>query len=352
MTDRQLEVRVLWDGIENSVLFLKKFEIDSHRYEACDTAVLTFVRSQASVSSSALWFESGATVTPWVSVEIRDLKVANPNWSTIFQGRVDHVRVLSMYSVIEMECRDALAQLIDLRVQDAWLNHTGSDLLSVLAEAGGLDARVSFPTDMPDHMLGQFWQIEHKRGSFLSQHRFQTAADLAFSVAREALCDLYADGKALVCQPMQISNQAQSVIDANGIVFETDIARDLQLSSGIIVHLASWDSRQRNSTHLYYDGKTFSENAPVTEKTFHSFRVPGRRVEGLRRLARGKYERIAAHAVSARVSMPGLIGLGPRQFMRIASGQAEEILGVDQVVSRFSLEEGFVQHVVLRKRGE
>lgn len=351
MTDRQLEVRILWDGIENSVLYLKKFEIDSHRYEACDTAILTFVRGEIAESGSAFWFESGNTASPWVSVEIRDLKASNTKWTPIFQGRVDHVRILSQSSIVEMECRDALARLVDLRVQDAWLNHTGSDLLSVLAEAAGLDARVSFPADMPDHMLGQFWQIEHKRGSFLSQHRFQTAADLAFSVAREALCDLYADGTTLVCQPMQNSGYKQNVIDACGIIFETDIARDLQLSSGIIVHLASWDSRQRNGTHLYYDGKTFSENVPVTTKTLHSFRVPGRRVEDLRRLARGKYERIAAHAVSARVSMPGLIGLGPRQFMRIASGQAEEILGVDQVVSRFSLEEGFVQHVVLRRRG-
>lgn len=351
MTDRQLQVRILWDGVENSIISLKKFEIDSHRYEGCDTAVLTFVRNNVAENGPALWFEQSILNSPWVSVEIRDLKENNATWTLIFYGLVDHVRVFSQNSVVEMECRDALARLIDLRMQDSWLNHTGADLLSVLAKASGLGARVSFPADMPDHMLGQFWQIEHKRGCFLSQHRFQTAADLAFSVAREALCDLYADGSNLVCEPIQSSYQNQDFIDVRGLVFDTDFARDLQLSSGIIVHLASWDSRQRNSTHLYYDGKTFSENAPVTEKTLHTFRVPGRRMEDLRRLARGKYERIAAHAVCARVSMPGLIGLGPRQFMRVVVGQTEEILGVDQVISRFSLEEGFVQHVVLRRRG-
>lgn len=351
MTDRHLEVRVLWDGLENPALHVKKFEIDSHRYEACNTAVLTFVREETSFNGNALWFEEGGITSPWVSIEIRDLRASSTAWTILFQGRVDHVRVLPQYALVEMECRDALAALVDLRVQDAWLNHTGADLLAMLAQAAGLEARISFLPDMPDQMTGQFWQVEHKRGAFLSQHCFQTAADLAFSVAREAMCDLYADGKTIVCQPIGNSSEAKSPVDTRGNVFTIDISRDLQLLSGFVVHVASWDSRQRNSTHVYYDGKTFLQDAPETDKMVHSFRLPGRRLEELRRLARGKYERIAAHAMSARLSMPGVIGLEPRQYMRIATGQSADVLGVDQVISRFSLEEGFVQHIVLRRRG-
>ncbi|MFT8482785.1 MAG: hypothetical protein ABF689_07225 [Gluconobacter cerinus] len=249
-----------------------------------------------------------------------------------------------------MECRDALAALIDLRVQDSWLNHTGSDLLQDIARSAALATRISLPNDCSDHMMGQFWQVEHKRGALLSQHRFQTAADLAFAVARDALCDLYVDGKTLVCQPSYVDEDTAEIIDVRNAVFETDVSRDLQLLSGIVVHMASWDSRQRSSTHVYYDGRIFSQDAPSGVTVLHSFRVPGRRLEDLRRLARGKYERISAHALSVRISMPGIMGLRPRQFIKISLGTTEPTLGVDQVVSRFSVNDGFIQHVVLRSR--
>ncbi|EHH67015.1 hypothetical protein [Gluconobacter morbifer] len=68
-------------------------------------------------------------------------------------------------------------------------------------------------------------------------------------------------------------------------------------------------------------------------------------------MAKGKYDRIAAHGLSVRLSLPGVPGLEPRQFLRVAAGREERVLGVDQVISRFSLEKGFVQEVVLRDRG-
>ena len=351
MTARQIEVRILWDGIENPDLALKNFELDSNRYESCDTAVLTFAKKRQSVRQALFWFEQGELSSPWISVEIRELKISSAPWTVLFQGRVDHIRSIDEHSLVEMECRDALAALIDLRVQNSWLNHTGSDLLQDIAKSAALETRISLPDDGSDHMMGQFWQIEHKRGALLSQHRFQTAADLAFTVARDALCDLYADGRTLVCQPFRVNAETAEIIDVRNAVFETDIARDLQLLSGIVVHMASWDSRQRSSTHVYYDGKTFFQDAPPGVMALHSFRVPGRRLEDLRRLARGKYERISAHAMSARISMPGIIGLRPRQFIKISLGPTEQTLGVDQVVSRFSVNDGFIQHVVLRNRG-
>ncbi|WP_215767302.1 hypothetical protein [Gluconobacter cerinus] len=349
MTARQIEVQILWDGIENPDLALRSFELDSNRYESCDTAVLTFAIKRKMARKASFWFEQDTASSPWISVGIRDTKISSV-WTVLFQGRPDHVRNIDEHSLVEMECRDALAALIDLRVQDSWLNHTGSDLLQDIARSATLETRISLPDDGSDHMMGQFWQVEHKRGALLSQHRFQTAADLAFAVARDALCDLYADGKTLVCQPSYVNDDTAEIIDVRNAVFETDVSRDLQLLTGIVVHMASWDSRQRSSTHIYYDGKTFSQDAPSGVTVLHSFRVPGRRLEDVRRLARGKYERISAHAMSVRISMPGIIRLRPRQFIKISLGTTEQTLGVDQVVSRFSVNDGFIQHVVLRSR--
>ncbi|MBS1104220.1 hypothetical protein JK202_14610 [Gluconobacter sp. Dm-62] len=348
MSIRNLEAQVLFDGQVDPVLALLQFEIDASRYEACDVASMRFaVRTKAQQN---LWFEAEQPTRKWVTLQMRDTQNAVSSWITLFEGRLDHIDYAAEHAVLEMECRDALAALMDLRVQDAWLNHTQQELLQIMAQAAGLNATIALPSDQATLMAGQFWQIEHKRGALMGQHRFQTAADLAFTIARDAFCDLYADGTSLVCQPLGSVSDA-NVTDMRNAVLETNVARDLQLLSGVVVHMASWDSRQRSTTQVYYDGVSFSQEAPVGNASVHTFRVPGRRLDELQRLAQGKHARIAAHALSVRVRIPGVLGIAPRAFMTVSTGNGEKTLGIDQVFSRFSVEQGFVQQVVLRDRG-
>ena len=350
MNVRNLEARVLFDGQVDPVLALVQFEVDASRYEACDVASLRFaVRNQ---DQGNLWFDVEQPARKWVTLQMRNTQSANSSWTTLFEGRLDHIEYAAEHACLEMECRDALAALMDLRVQDAWLNHTQQELLEIMAQAAGLDAMILLPSDQATLMAGQFWQIEHKRGALMGQHRFQTAADLAFTIARDAFCDLYVEGTSLICQPLGTASDAGAqVTDMRHAVLETSVARDLQLLSGVVVHMASWDSRQRSTTQVYYDGVSFSQDAPAGSASIHTFRVPGRRLDELQRLARGKHARIAAHALSVRIRIPGVIGIAPRNFMTVVTGSQEKTLGIDQVISRFSVEKGFVQQIVLRDRG-
>jgi len=350
MNVRNLEARVLFDGQVDPALALVQFEVDASRYEACDVASLRFaVRNQG---QGNLWFDVKQPARKWVTLQMRNTQSASSSWTTLFEGRLDHIEYAAEHACLEMECRDALAALMDLRVQDAWLNHTQQELLEIMAQAAELDATISLPSDQATLMAGQFWQIEHKRGALMGQHRFQTAADLAFTIARDAFCDLYAEGTSLVCQPLgSASDAGAKITDMRHAVLETSVARDLQLLSGVVVHMASWDSRQRSTTQVYYDGVSFSHDAPAGSASIHTFRVPGRRLDELQRLARGKHARIAAHALSVRIRIPGVIGIAPRNFMTVVIGSQEKTLGIDQVISRFSVEKGFVQQVVLRDRG-
>ncbi|WP_408872295.1 hypothetical protein [Gluconobacter roseus] len=350
MNVRNLEARVLFDGQVDPVLALVQFEVDASRYETCDVASLRFaVRNQG---QGNLWFEVEQPARKWVTLQMQNTQSVSSSWTTLFEGRLDHIEYAAEHACLEMECRDALAALMDLRVQDAWLNHTQQELLEIMAQAAGLDATISLPSDQATLMAGQFWQIEHKRGALMGQHRFQTAADLAFTIARDAYCDLYAEGTSLICQPLgSASDAGAQVTDMRHAVLETSVARDLQLLSGVVVHMASWDSRQRSTTQVYYDGVSFSQDAPAGNASIHTFRVPERRLDELQRLARGKHARIAAHALSVRIRIPGVIGIAPRNFMTVSTGSQEKTLGIDQVISRFSVEKGFVQQVVLRDRG-
>ncbi len=350
MSVRNLEVQVFFDGQVDPVLALLQFEIDASRYEACDVASLRFaVRNQGQQN---LWFEVAQPARKWVILQMRDTQSVSSDWVTLFEGRIDHIEYAAEHGVLDVECRDALAALMDLRIQDAWLNHTQQELLEIMAQAAGLDATIALPSDQGSLMAGQFWQIEHKRGALMGQHRFQTAADLAFTIARDAFCDLYANGTSIVCQPLgSAADAGAQIADMRNAVLETSIARDLQLLSGVVVHMASWDSCQRSTTQIYYDGVSFSQEAPSGNASLHTFRVPGRRLDELQRLARGKHARIAAHALSVRIRIPGVLGVAPRNYMTVATGNEEKTLGIDQVVSRFSVEQGFVQQVVLRDRG-
>ncbi|EHH67014.1 hypothetical protein GMO_26340 [Gluconobacter morbifer G707] len=196
------------DGGEDSDLFPERFEIDSNRYQACDAAFVRFaVRPVADVTERR-WFEESCPTRKWLVVQMRDREAEETDWQILFEGFVDHLQYSPEQGFLDVECRDALAALMDLRVRDGWLNHTVSDLLLVMAGAAGLSADISLPDDQASWMSGQFWQVEYRRSALLSQHRFQTAADLAFT-------------------------------------------------------LASWDSRQRSGTHAYYDGVHFSQDAPA-----------------------------------------------------------------------------------------
>ena len=344
---RQFETRILWDGQEDEELFVLEFEIDSSRYESSDVAVVSCVVGEGKGSQ---WYYDRGVASPWITLQMRDGH-SSKNWNNIFEGRVDCVRRSYGRSNIEFECRDAMAALLDFRVQESWVNCTGRDLLSVMAEKIGLEIEVEFPDSVDDRMCGQFWQIEHKRNVFLSQHRFQTAADIIFDIAREMSCDVYADGQKIMCMPIRGAPQKDDeVFDFRNIVFEGDLLSDVVLNQGITVYISSWDSRQRVGTHVYYDGVSFSQDRVEGNNQVYSFRVPGKKFEDLKRLAQAKYNRLMSHAISSNISVPGVIGLKPRKFISLCWEGRNSYFSVERVVSHFSRQYGFIQDITVRKR--
>jgi hypothetical protein len=346
---RQFAARLLLAGAEPTAGRIVSFDIDSTRYGRCDTAEIVLAIDTTKLAGGAAWFETLSGDDADIVLQLCDRSARSTSWTTIFHGIVDHVAWAPDDGRLTLECRDYMARLVDMRLQSAWLNLTGAELIAAVVASAFLDASVS----MPATMTGQFWQIEHKRSAVFAQHRFQTAFDLASFVAREANCDLYADSKTIVCMPIKdSSDSAAAVIDLSGLTVARSLSRDCQLAQGVVVHVASWDSRQRVATQIYYDGRDYSSQAPSGAGVVHSFRVPGRRLDEVRSIALGKYNRIAAHEVSAHVRLPGQVGFGPRQFVRgvASSGTWAGVLSVDAVRSRFSIEHGFVQDATVRSR--
>ncbi|QDH16781.1 hypothetical protein [Swingsia samuiensis] len=347
MISRHIDIKILFNGKEELNIETKEFQINSNRYEECDTGFFVFYIKKSGLELKD-FFQKGLIL----ELRIRERTALGGGWTSLFEGEVDRVKYLIQQSLIEVECRDLMSRLTDLRLQQAWLNYTASDCLKFIAQKAGLKNNISFPNNVADPMQGQFWQLEHKRVALLSQHRFQTAADIAFAIARDVSCDLYVKDQTLYCQPISSDQRAYKTLNLEKDILEAHLEHDVQLSSGIIVQVSSWDARQRSGISIYYDGKSYFREAPVeAEKNTYSFRVPGKRLEDLKGLAKGKYDRIMAHQMMLSVVMPGVVGLTPRMILAVNMNDNEKKLSIDQIKTIFSLEDGFVQKLALRARG-
>lgn len=343
--------RLLVAGQEVSQTPVIEFVVHATRYARCDTAEISLAVDRLALGGVAPWFDRQDVSGVDVRLQLRRTDTGAGVWETVFHGVAGGVSWQPEEARLVLTCRDYLSALVDLRIRDSWLNRTGAELVQAMAVAAGLSADIDFGTATA--MAGQFWQIEHKRTALTGQHRFQTAFDLAFRMAQDAGCDLYTNGTVLTARPVLASDAAAAVVhDVSGGVMSRHLWRDLAAVRGVVVHVSSWDSRQRHRTNLYYDGSAFSTTAPETG-VVHSFRVPGRRLDAVRSIARGKYARIVAHGTEARLRIPGRPGLMPRHFVTGAVDGASQwptVLAVDEVVTRASVRGGVVQDLVLRDR--
>lgn len=357
--------RFLVNGSEKTDFGVSSFSLSRTRYARCDTLDITLNFDAATVVAP-YWFDvkspSAGQALSDIDVQLQLRNEENPGaqWTTIFRGIVDHVEAQIHRGSVTLQCRDYLAKLMDMRVQDAWLNKTGPDLVKAVVAAAELTADVQFSAGYE----GQFWQIEHKRHSSHSQTRFQTAFDLARYVANGSNCDLYADGKTIVCRPFPSASDRDAVISTmtyapastNGYpsfaAQELSLSRDYQTAKGVVVHCVSWDSKQRIKAEVYWSALGASKKNALTNGTMHSFRFPGLKEDQLKAKAEAVYRQIVAHERQISITIPGRITLSPRQFMKLTGTGTtwDGTRDVDAVTSSFDSSGGYTQSVTLRTR--
>ncbi|KFL87870.1 hypothetical protein AmDm5_1872 [Acetobacter malorum] len=277
----------------------------------------------------------------------------------MFQGIVDAVTYQPTQAALNVECRDYLSKLIDMRVLGSWMNMTGPEIVKAMAAKAGLAADVS----ITGGMQGQFRQTEHKRHSGVSNNRFRTAFDLARYIANSSQADLYVDGKTLICKPMLSPSLSGAVVHAlqyvdtgsnipiRSSVSDLSLRRDYQIAKGVMVHVLSWDSRQRTKVEWYFGPDGGSARKAADVGNLHSFQFPGLRMDEVQAKAEQLYHEIVAHERVISYEAPGMINLEPRHFMRLAGTNStwDGTHAVDSVVSAYS-GAGFRQSVTLRNR--
>lgn len=357
---RAPRARLLVNGAERAETGLEHFTLTRTRYSRADTLEMGLALDRTKIPASGPWFDlKGAAVAGTdIQLQMRDAARPGAQWTTLFAGVMDHVELSPAETVVRIACRDYLARLLDMRVVDGWLNMTAAEVVTAMVTAAGLAPRVS----MPGGMVGQFWQVGHLRMSAPGHSRFQTAFDLACYLATTTGCDLYAEGKTITCVPPATPDATNThVLDytdtgpasplsmgASGLC----LARDCQIARGVVVHVMSWDSRQRTRIDYYWSATGGSTQRPAGGAELHGFTLPGARLDLLRQYAQARYNQIVAHERTITGRIPGRLDLAPRQFMRLSGTGTtwDGTLGVDAVSSHFSWEDGFSQQVTLRTR--
>ncbi|GBQ46542.1 hypothetical protein [Komagataeibacter europaeus] len=356
--------RLLVNGAETTVTLLEEFTLTRTRYSRADTLDMTLALDRTQIATGGLWFDlaasSSGSALPDIDItlQMRDEARTGAQWTTMFQGIVDHVEWSTAETSVHIQCRDYLAKLLDMRVLSGWMNMTGADVVKAMIADAGLTPNVT----MTDGMVGQFWQVEHKRKSASSHSRFQTAFDLASYLANMTGSDLYADGKTIVCAPYPTADKSNThtldysdtgplnpiQMGASGLRF----TRDYQIGKGVVVHVTAWDSRQRNRVEYYWSVEGGSTKKAESTGNVHSFTLPGARLDLVQQYAQQKYNEIVAHERVISGQIPGRITLAPRQFMQITGTGTtwDGTLDVDAVSSRFSWSGGFTQQITLRNR--
>ena len=272
------------------------------------------------------------------------------DWTPMITGGVDRVGLDQVSGLVSIEGRDHAARLIDMPLQEAYLNHTSSELATTLAAACGLSADV----DSTSGLVGQYYQIQHTKAAFGAFSRHANGWDLLAELASLEGYDLWVDNTTLHFK--QAADQDSGTFDITYVAPEAGSAsptlsisdltmeRMVGLSGPIQVTVASWNSRQRRQVN-----SVFPTGADATAKQFLVLK-PNLLADQADVLAQTTYSQLRAHQRVIRGVMAGELELTTRNRARlVGTGTGwDGTYTLDQIERQMSLDKGFIQHITGR----
>ncbi len=275
-------------------------------------------------------------------------------WTRMITGAVDRAGLDQVSGLVSIEGRDNAARLIDMPLQDAYLNHTSSDLATKMAQDCGLSADV----DPTNGLVGQYYQIQHTKAAFGAFSRHANGWDLLAELASLEGYDLWVDGTTLHFR--QATGQGSDIFDITYLAPEAGSAsptlsisdlsmeRVVGLSGPVQVTVASWNSRQRRQVN-----SVFPAAADAAAKQFLVLK-PNLLADQADTLARTTYSQLRAHQRVIRGVMAGEVELTTRNRVRLAGTGTgwDGLYTLDQIERQMSLQKGFIQHITARNDPE
>jgi phage protein D len=267
-------------------------------------------------------------------------------WTSMVSGIVDRVSLDPVLSLAVLDGRDYAARLIDLPLQDAYLNKTGAEVARDLASRCGLAADV----DDTAGLVGQYYQIQHSKTVFGAYSRHANGWDLLSELAEIENYELWVDGRTLhfkrpsqAGQPLAVSfgpgNAGGSFPVLNVDTLSLD--RTTGLSGPVQVGIDSWNSRQKQRITARYP-------VSVSGKVrLYTILKPNLQAEQADALAKAAYLQLRARKRTLLATMAGELTLTPRRTLQMTGTGTgwDTVYIVDRIVRHICLQRGFTQHI-------
>lgn len=274
----------------------------------------------------------------------------DPVWERMITGAADQISVHPVSGQVSITGRDHAARLIDLSLQESYLNSTSSEMAGKLAQLCDLNQDI----DPTKDLIGQYYQIQHTKNSLSSFSRHGNGWDLLAELAELEGYDLWVDGTTLhFKQPVVSDNNLYDVIytpaatnTASPCLSISDLSmeRSFGLSGALRVTVTSWNSRQRRQVNGIYPTEQIAG-----ARQFLVLK-PNMLPDEALAFAKTTYSRLRSHQRVITGKMAGELDLTTRDRLRVSgTGTGWDcIYTIDRIEREMSLANGFVQHIVGR----
>ena len=272
------------------------------------------------------------------------------NWIRMLTGSADRVRLDQVSGIASLDGRDHAGRLIDLPLQEGFLNNTASEIASTLASRCALQADI----DQTSRLVGQYYQIQHSKSALAGFSRHGNGWDLLAELADLEGYEMWVDGTTLHFK--QPATGTTDLFDVGYAppgtqsgspaltISDLGMERAFGLSTPVQVKVSSWNSRQRRQVTASYPATVAG-----TVRQFQIVR-PNLLPDDAEKLAKHSYSRLRTHERVITGRMAGELTLTPQHRLRLSGTGTDwdRIYTIDRIEREMSLEHGFVQHITAR----
>ena len=337
--------RVTIDGLVCGTV--TAIELEASAYRRAGTFRATLALDQA---DPAVAFLLGSGADPSASVPVTvDLALGDPavaTWVPMFSGTIDELAYDVGQAVLTVSGRDATATLIDLVVNDQFLNQTSSDIATTLAGRAGLSANVSPTTTF----TGQYYQIDHARNALSSFTRFANAWEILCALADLEGFECWVANGVMNFVPSASAIGQLLPIDVDALRSGSNtlgltrfrLERRLAIDAGVGVKVRSWNSRQKTVVEQTVPASSGDSATMI-------FVVPNATDDVALKKATSLYRDVARHGRAIAAEMAGELSMSPRDCVTLTGsvgGGWDGTYVVDLVTRRIDAETGFEQSFV------
>jgi phage protein D len=291
-------------------------------------------------------FSISAAITPgtteiWSAVPLSiEVQIGlDGGWASLILGDADSIEIDPIRQDIHLAGRDLTARFLMSQTQQTFENQTSSEIVSGIVGRHGLIPQVTATSTL----VGRYFGTSRTRTAMYQNARATNDWDLLVWLAEIEGFDLWVDGSTLYFQPPSTTESMLTVCPSDCL--ELNLHRSLDIAAGVSIQVKSWDCQSQQSV-----SQTLSSlNASNSNISLVIVR-PNLPTEDATLIAQQALAQMTAHERVVSFTMPADITSTPRMTIQLActGTDFDGTYQISEIERRFSLREGFVQHVRAR----